>query len=128
MSGRCCYRKSLKSVIHSVKRNLECVYFNIFKYFYSIFFPMTIVNIINKSAFEYNPACNLVWGKEFCMLTWLTATSMAFVVMSVKCSKPKGQSNYLICSEGKIWVVPWFLFQNSCWPLQRLKDFIHGSM
>lgn len=89
---------------------------------------MAVVNIINKSTIEYNPACNLVWGKELCLLTWLKAVSMAFVAMSGKCSKPKGQSSYLICFEGEIWLLPWFLFEDSCWPLQRVKDLTHGSM
>lgn len=85
---------------------------------------MAVVNIINKSTIEYNPACNLVWGKELCLLTWLKAVNMAFVAMSGKSSKPKGQSSYLICFEGEIW----FLFEDSCWPLQRVKDLTHGSM
>lgn len=100
---------------------------------------MAVVNIINKFTFsrfiynksalpEYNPASDLVWGKELCLLTWLKAVSMAFVVTSGKCSKTKGQNSYLNCFECEIWVVPWFLFEHSCWSLQRIKDLMHGSI
>lgn len=34
---------------------------------FSFFFSVDIVNIINKSTFEHNPAYNLLWEKELCL-------------------------------------------------------------